>query len=363
MWAKVKQFFSMDAFKDDEDRQAAQTLLVIITGALVACLATVIGGLYWKAWSVFLIGLGGILLHLVPFGLLRRGNLRLSSVITGIFALVIVTIAATLGQGIHDISIMAYPVIIIIGSLIMQRHGFILLSALTVISIGWLIYGEASSLFVTRPIRTPSWADFLIMLAFLLVAVAVVYLQAKNMRENLGRAREEIAHRKDIEEQLRHLGTHDILTGIYNRVFFEQELARLEISREFPVSVIIADLDDMKKTNDTLGHNAGDELLKRAAAALRSTFREGDVLARIGGDEYSVLLPKTDAATAEQMLARVRVKLVEHNVMYPDLPIALSLGTATARKGELTQAFKLADQRMYVDKFAHKSGGNKPQIP
>jgi diguanylate cyclase (GGDEF)-like protein len=198
------------------------------------------------------------------------------------------------------------------------------------------------------------------MVAILLVAMAVVYMQSKNMRVSLGQAHQEIAQRKDIEGQLRHLGTHDILTGTHNRVFFEQEMARLEGSQEFPVSVIIADLDDMKKTNDTLGHNGGDELLKRATVAFRSAFREEDMLARIGGDEFAVLLPRTDSATAEHTFERVRAKLAEHNAMYPDLPIQLSLGTATAEKSDLAQAFKTADQRMYADKSARKTCSNKP---
>jgi diguanylate cyclase (GGDEF)-like protein len=79
------------------------------------------------------------------------------------------------------------------------------------------------------------------------------------------------------------------------------------------------------------------------------------VLARIGGDEFAVLLPATDSAKMEQIIVRVRQRLMDHNAKHPDLPVQLSLGTAIAEKNNLTKAFMLADQRMYADKVARKS--------
>ena len=164
----------------------------------------------------------------------------------------------------------------------------------------------------------------------------------------------DITERKRAEEQLRHMSTHDPLTGVYNRVYFETELARLEQSHKFPISICIADLDNMKKTNDTLGHAAGDELLKRVAQVLQSVFRASDTLARIGGDEFALILPGTDQATSERILHRIRENLAGANARLPDLPVALSLGMATAEDGNLMEAFKLADTRMYEDKRLHK---------
>jgi diguanylate cyclase (GGDEF)-like protein/PAS domain S-box-containing protein len=169
----------------------------------------------------------------------------------------------------------------------------------------------------------------------------------------------DITERKLAEEQLGYKSTHDALTGIYNRAFFEVELARLEHSREFPISIVMADVDQLKVMNDTQGHAAGDEMIRQAANALRAVFREADVLARIGGDEFAVLLPSTDSANAEQMLARVQEWLGKHNAETLDFPVQLSLGTATAEKKNLTEAFTLADQRMYTDKATRKAKANR----
>jgi diguanylate cyclase (GGDEF)-like protein/PAS domain S-box-containing protein len=166
----------------------------------------------------------------------------------------------------------------------------------------------------------------------------------------------DITERKSTEDKLRYQGTHDALTGIYNRTFFEAELERMEHSRVFPISIILADVDKLKVVNDTYGHAAGDSLLKLTANMFSSIFREGDILARIGGDEFAILLPETNATTAEDMIARTRESIRKQNSEQLDLPIQVSLGTATTEIANLNDTFSLADQRMYADKAARSSG-------
>jgi diguanylate cyclase (GGDEF)-like protein/PAS domain S-box-containing protein len=161
----------------------------------------------------------------------------------------------------------------------------------------------------------------------------------------------DITERKRAEEKLRYISTHDTLTGVYNRAYFEEEFARLEQGGQFPLSVIIADLDGLKATNDSQGHAAGDELLRRTGQVLMSVFRSEDVAARIGGDEFAVLLPVTDVAAGQAAMTRFQRVLAQHNSQVGGVPLSLSLGLATGQwPCSLSQILKEADQSLYLAK-------------
>jgi diguanylate cyclase (GGDEF)-like protein len=157
----------------------------------------------------------------------------------------------------------------------------------------------------------------------------------------------DITARKKAEAYLEYLGTHDVLTRTLNRSFFVDELNRLERKGPKPVTIIIADVNGLKAANDELGHGAGDALLRRAGEVFGSLVEKPASVARIGGDEFAVLLPGTDAAAGETVLATL-MELVElNNQYYPDIPLSISAGVATSRSNDrLEQVVKRADMKM-----------------
>ncbi len=156
--------------------------------------------------------------------------------------------------------------------------------------------------------------------------------------------------RKQRENESFFIGTHDQLTGLYNRTFFEEELSRLEKSRLFPVSIFMIDVDKLKTVNDTEGHPAGDEILRRTAQVLTKSFRSEDMVARIGGDEFVALLPRTDENAAHLTIERIKHFLELDNKNSPNI-LKISIGMATCEKeGSLADTLKQADDRMYLNK-------------
>ncbi len=164
---------------------------------------------------------------------------------------------------------------------------------------------------------------------------------------------QDITDRKQYEENLQYVGTHDPLTGLFNRAYFDAEFKRLESSRDYPVSIVMADIDGLKTVNDSKGHDEGDNLIKGAAEVLLSAFRAGDIVARIGGDEFAILLVRTDNDAAREAIKRIKGYENDHHL--GAFAKSLSLGISTAnRPSELFESMKAADQLMYKDKSERK---------
>ncbi len=469
-------------FEKEEEKRIARLVSILIYISWGTYAFAILFGVYFKDWSLVFVTLAGCALLVIPFVMIKVGQLHFSSFVLVLSALFTVTFIATIGQGIRDLAMIALPIVLIFAGLTLDRLRFAISVATTLLAISWLAIGENMEWFHPKPFvgTGANWVTLVMVGILLVVAAIAVDLLAQNTRKNLLQAQTEIAQRvqteqelrekefqyhnladsgialiwtsgtdklcnyfnlpwlrftgrtleqelgngwaegvhpddfeqclkiyvtafdkrekfdmeyrlrhvsgeyrwiqdlgtptynssgefvgyighcfditerKKLEEQLRYQSSRDAMTGLYNRNFFEVELARFEQSRDYPMSIIMADIDGLKYTNDTRGHAAGDELLRQGSQILSTVMRTGDIVARIGGDEFAVLLPKTDAEMVKTIIKRIRDSIAEYNSGKTDLPLSISLGCATTEMFDLMKTLKFADQNMYADKMKHK---------
>jgi diguanylate cyclase (GGDEF)-like protein/PAS domain S-box-containing protein len=174
----------------------------------------------------------------------------------------------------------------------------------------------------------------------------------------------DITERRVLEEKLRFVTMHDSLTGLYNRAYFDEEIGRLEHARDLRVGVFICDVDGLKIVNDSRGHQAGDAILKEAAQTISQALREGDFVARIGGDEFAVILYNVSMSDMELVKNRICANIAGQNKANPGLPLSLSLGYALAAGSSQTihRLIKEADDHMYCEKMQRRQRPNSNSL-
>ncbi len=157
-------------------------------------------------------------------------------------------------------------------------------------------------------------------------------------------------------EALRYVSFHDQLTGLYNRHYIANEIRRLDLSREHPITIISADLDNLKKVNDSRGHAEGDLYLQACARLFKETLRGFDLLARVGGDEFALVLTRTDRKTGEDIMKRINNNVEKYNQTQTALPLSISMGLAVSESAAqpLEETFRDADGLMYKDKLKRR---------
>jgi diguanylate cyclase (GGDEF)-like protein/PAS domain S-box-containing protein/putative nucleotidyltransferase with HDIG domain len=166
----------------------------------------------------------------------------------------------------------------------------------------------------------------------------------------------DITDRKKKEDENLYLSYHDVLTGLYNRRFYEEEIKRLDTERNLPISIIMGDVNGLKFVNDAFGHEKGDELLQKAAVAIQSACRAEDLVARWGGDEFVILLPKTKIEEAEEIVKRIKEQY--SNVYVNAIRLSISFGWDTKRKTDedILKVLKSAEDYMYKHKIIENEG-------
>jgi diguanylate cyclase (GGDEF)-like protein len=165
----------------------------------------------------------------------------------------------------------------------------------------------------------------------------------------------DITDRKIKEEEINYIGSHDVLTGLYNRWYFDEQLKLLDKEEFLPLSIIMGDINGLKLTNDALGHFEGDNLIKALAEILESCCRENDILTRTSGDEFNILLPRTTGSEANDIVKQIIKKCEDHNSNVSDTAYhtSISLGCAakTSVDESLNDVLKSAEENMYRNKM------------
>jgi diguanylate cyclase (GGDEF)-like protein/PAS domain S-box-containing protein/putative nucleotidyltransferase with HDIG domain len=172
----------------------------------------------------------------------------------------------------------------------------------------------------------------------------------------------DITERKERENKIKYLTYHDNLTGLLNRLGFEDVIDWLDVEDKLPLSVIFADINGLKLTNDIFGHAVGDKLIRKASEILVGSTRSQDTVSRIGGDEFVILLPRTDRKSAGEVVTRIRKGFSNTRVEAIKCSISLGYDTKTSNEESIEEIMGNAENMMYKDKTINRRAVNKGMI-
>lgn len=214
------------------------------------------------------------------------------------------------------------------------------------IGIVWILFSDKLAFLLS-----PDEAVFLMMSTYkglisVLVTSVILYLFISHLLKKVEQS----------EKDNLYLSYYDLLTGLYNRRFYEMEVKRLDVESNLPISVIMADVNGLKMINDAFGHQLGDQLLKKAADTIRSICRTTDVLARWGGDEFVALLPNTSYEEAEKLVEQVKEVCCRESIDMFHASISLGWDTKATTDVDISEILKNAENAMYRHKIIQSEG-------
>lgn len=158
----------------------------------------------------------------------------------------------------------------------------------------------------------------------------------------------QIEELKEKNDKIQYLSYHDGLTGVHNRRYFQKQMKQMKKLKKDKLSVIIADINNLKHINDSFGHQKGDQYIKTAAKILNSELRKNDIIARIGGDEFAILLPETNYENCQKIIKRFKDKIKNQDHQY--FSIAFGCVSASNQFKNMEQIINQADKKMYHSK-------------
>lgn len=153
------------------------------------------------------------------------------------------------------------------------------------------------------------------------------------------------------EREVAYLSYHDKLTGLYNRAYFERKLKELDKPEYYPVAIIIGDTNGLKMTNDVFGHGKGDMLLINIANILSLACRENDIIARYGGDEFTVLMPNTTLEESASICKKILTLCNDQSIQQSKISISLGYAAKTNAAQNINDVLKIAEDFMYRHKL------------
>lgn len=165
----------------------------------------------------------------------------------------------------------------------------------------------------------------------------------------------DISQRIKSEEEIKYLGFHDNLTGLYNKSYFEKKIKELDKTSKLPITIIVGGVNGLKAINEAFGHKKGDRMLCDFAKIFKSIIRKGSVVTRWGGDEFAFIFPKTSRDEAEKILERIRANIADYKKN--DVPMNLALGASTKRYSNenIQDVIIEAENNMFKRKLVEKN--------
>ncbi|MDD3268793.1 MAG: diguanylate cyclase, partial [Syntrophomonadaceae bacterium] len=185
--------------------------------------------------------------------------------------------------------------------------------------------------------------------------------QQENEKDAVMLILSDISEKYAAEKQILFLSYHDKLTGLFNRAYIDSILLELDNEQQLPISLIMADMNGLKLSNDIFGHAVGDQLLINIARVFNECCRQSDIIARWGGDEFVILLPGTNQAACEAICKRIKATC--RKFALDPIELSVSLGTATRNnlKDDMMDCFRQAESAMYENKLL-ESKDNRQRI-
>jgi diguanylate cyclase (GGDEF)-like protein/PAS domain S-box-containing protein len=170
----------------------------------------------------------------------------------------------------------------------------------------------------------------------------------------------DITDKKQLEEKLERLSYYDGLTGAYNRYYLQKEISILNTEKDTPIGIIFCDLDNLKVTNDTMGHDFGDKLIVNTFNILKDIFTENSVITRKGGDEFVVIIKDTSLSKVKELYLLLCESIEQQNKYNAELKIKISIGYSFSETsiGVIRDFITVADKNMYKDKQIKKSSSS-----